>query len=80
MHFQTINYILYPCKFQTSFSGLQDHFLPAMIFHPFDQLAPGNEHSPADSQAGEIVPPCKLIRQLTGNTQQFSRFFNRQYR
>ena len=31
MHFQTINYILYPGKFQRVISGSEDHFLPAMI-------------------------------------------------
>ena len=80
MHFQTIHYILYPGKFQRVISGSQDHFLPAMIVHPFDQLAPGNEHSPADPQAGKIVAICQLIRQLPGNTQHLSRFFNRQHR
>jgi hypothetical protein len=70
MHFQTIHYILYPGKFQRVISGSEDHFLPAMIVHPFDQFAPGNKQSPADPQAGEIITI------LTTNLYVFLHFFS----
>jgi hypothetical protein len=86
MHFQTIHYILYPGKFQRVISGSEDHFLPAMIVHPFDQLAPGNIQRLRSFRANKLrsLSPCgeqptgltlpSFAHSLTGRGFESSRF------